>query len=71
MIPAGYSVKGATGFPALFIDKDRATDKAVLLRGTVTKLFSIPQIVKALDAAEGVATVGEAVDFLLDLEQSA
>ena len=66
MIPAGYSVKGASGFPALFTDQQRATDKAVTLRGTVTPLFSLPQVIKALEASDGDHTA--AIDFLADLE---
>lgn len=70
MTPAGYVVKGASGFPALFIDKDRATDKAVTLHGTVTPLFSLRQVINALERAPAVNTFAEAIDFLVDEEQA-
>ena len=67
MNAAGYSVKGPTGLPMLFTDKDRATDRAALMRGSVTSLFSLHQVIKAIENSD--INAPEVIDFLVELGQ--
>lgn len=70
--PLGYAVVSSRGDHSLVLDLHRAIEKAALQRGTVTALFSINQIVKALEAAAAHdPDAGLAVDALLALSLGA
>ncbi len=64
--PLGYAIVSSRGDRSLVLDQQRATEKAAQLHGTVTPLFSINQIVKALEArGQWDPDAGEAVDIIL------
>ena len=49
MIPIGYCVASSTSPTQLLQSQKAAVERAIKVQGTATPLFSIPQIIEALE----------------------